>query len=292
MQTWQRIGKQRAVKAVALATVLAVAMVAPGGAFVAGASNGSGAQGSGGSFEAFIAALADDAVKGAIESSGQDASGYQGVIQSAVQNAVKSAFSSGGQADQSSNNDVVQQVTDTIGDVGNVDLGNIPQPDLSDNQAEAQQINAASTADVIAALLALLTGALPEVMEAIDLGEAAVIAKLTQAKAQVIAAFAQAGSAGASGPEMEALKNFALQQIDAAIVMIGGVFDQIRALVTAAFNEARDTIIRELTGIDLGEGIDIVLGKIAEIQTWVTNMLTGVQTLLQQLGAGLPVPLP
>ena len=296
MNIWKRIGKNRLIKTVALGTVLAVATVAPGGGFVAGATGGSSsAQASGGSFDAFISALADEVIR----STGIDSSTVEAHVSvaDAVRETVEAHVGSGTTpathtqttVDEQS---VAQLVAESIKEVEGLELPSMPPVDMSDQaaatQAQEAQFEAASTADVIAALLALLTSAQPQVMNAIDLAEAAVMAKLDDAKAQIIAAFAQASGAGASG--LEELQAFAIQQIDAAKVMIAQVFDQIRALVTAAFNEARDRIIEELTGIDFGDAVDEVLGEIAAIQTWLTNALAGVQALLEELGTGLPLP--
>jgi len=288
MNIWKRIGMGRLIKTIAVGTVLAVAMVAPGGAFVAGAtSSGSTTQGFGGSFDAFVTALADEVIR----SSGIDSSTVQAnvAIAEVLRETVEAHV---GGTTHTQTTSVAQQVADSISEIENLEVPLVPPVDMNDQaaaaQAQEEQLEAASTADVIAALLALLTSAQPQVMNAIDLAEAAVMAKLDDAAAQIVDAFAQASGAGASG--LEELEAFALQQIEAAKVMIAQVFDQIRALVAAAFDEARDRIISELTGIDFGDAVDEVLEDIAAIQTWLNNMLAGVESLLEELGTGLPLP--
>jgi hypothetical protein len=295
MKIWQKIGKGRLIKTTAVGVALAVATMAPGGAFVAGAASGEATtQRLGGSFDAFVLALADEVVR----STGMESQAITADVNVAdfVHQTISAALAGEETQTQTSTEvdeeAVAQQVIDSIRNIDTAQLPSLPQVDVSDDaaaaQAQEEEMSAASTAEVIAALLQLLTSAEPQVMAAIDTAEAAVIAKLTQARAQVIAAFAQAGGAGAGG--LEELEAFALQQIDAAIVMIGQVFDQIRAMVTAAFAEARNRIIEELTGVDFGDAVDEVLAEIAAIQTWLTNMLAGVQTLLEDLGTGLPLP--
>ncbi len=294
MKIWQKIGKARLIKATAVGVTLAVATMAPGGAFVAGATGGtSPAQVLGGDFSAFILAMADEVVR----STGMESHAITADVNVAdfVHQTISSALAGETQTQTTVQVDeeaVAQQVIDSIKNIDTAQLPSLPPVDVSDDaaaaQAQEEQMAQASTADVVAALLQLLTSAQPQVMAAIDAGEAAVIAKLIQARAQVVAAFAQAGGAGAGG--LEELEAFALQQIDAAISMIGQVFDQIRAMVTAAFTEARNRIIEELTGIDFGDAVDEVLAEIAAIQTWLTNALAGVQALLEDLGTGLPLP--
>lgn len=292
MRIWSRIGKGRVLKAVAVGTVLAVATVAPGGAFVSGAAGDSSSERLGGSFDAFVTALADEV----LQRSGIDSRTVVADVPVAgyVRQAFESQVGSTQPQDEPAVDEetVVREVADSFEQVTNLELPSVPSSgsgsEAAAAQAQSTQLEQASTADVVAALLALLATAQPEVLSAIDLAEAAVIAKLDQAAAQVVAAFAQAEEAGASG--LEELEAFALQQIEAAKVLIGQVFDQIRAMVIAAFDEARNRIIEELTGLDLGEAIDEVLAEIAAIETWLQNALAGVQVLLQELGAGLPLP--
>ncbi|MGH2668282.1 MAG: hypothetical protein ACRDKJ_10690 [Actinomycetota bacterium] len=294
MRIWQKIGRARLIKTTAIGVTLAVATMAPGGAFVAGATGGAApAQRLGGSFDAFILALADEVVR----STGMESQAITADVNVAdfVHQSISSALAGETQSETTAEVDeeaVAQQVINSIQNINAAELPSLPTVDVTDEtaaaQAQEEQMAQASTADVVAALLQLLTSAQPQVLAAIDAGEAAVIAKLTQARAQVIAAFDQASGAGAGG--LDELEAFALQQIDAAIVMIGQVFDQIRAMVVAAFAEAAERIVEELTGIDFGDAVDEVLADIAAIQTWLTNALAGVQQILEDLGAGLPLP--
>ncbi len=280
MRLWQRLGKFKAPGTLLLAAVFAIATISPGGAFSSSASEGSAPDAFGHSFEAFVAALADDAVIN--EGPAADAASGSSSASATVDADEATPDSDASVEAQVEPQSVVEQVDDYMADVQDVQV-DTPPADLSDitDQAAAQEaaLEVADAEDVIAALLALLNGAEPRVLAAIDTAEAAVLAKIDQAKADAIAGFAQIDAG-----ELEA---FVLSQLDFARVSVQGAFDQVRAMVVQAFAQARTSVVEELTGVDFGDGADEVLAKIAEIQLFVSNALAGVEAILANLGSGL-----
>lgn len=281
MGTWKRISKAKSSGAVVLAALVALATVSPGGAFTSNAAGGSASDAFGYSFDAFVSALADDAVE--TEGPAENAGSRSSSIDATVETDEASPEQDASVEAKTDHAPVVEQVNDFVQAIEDVQVNDAPPADLSDITDQATQQEAAlaqaSTEEVVAALLALLNGAEPQVLAAIDTAEALVIAKIDQAKAQAIAAFAQIDAG-----ELEA---FALSQLDFAKVSVQGAFDQIRALVVQAFAEARTTVVEELTGVDFGEAADQVLANIAEIQQFVNNALAGVQAILANLTTGL-----
>lgn len=297
MRNWKLNGRIKGSGAIVLAAVVALATVAPGGAYTSSAS-GSTAVGtaSGLSFEAFALALADDVTQQvtSMVASGASPEQIKQAAETHVRGEVGNLLGSlqvdaGSEQQQTSTSasfemaDVIEKLNQFV-ETDEVDLNNdVPAPNFADNAAEAQsqteELENASAEEVIAALLALLNGAEPEVMAAIDAAEAAVLALIDNARAQAVAGFAQIDL-----PELEA---FALAQIDMARAMVQQAFDQIRAQVAAAFAEARNRIIEELTGVDFGEALDDVLAEIAAIEDLLQTKLAEIQELLQNLPGGV-----
>jgi hypothetical protein len=274
MRTWKRISKVKSSGAIVLAALVALATVSPGGAFTSNAAGESASDAFGYSFDAFVSALADDAVEteAPAEDTGSGSSSAEVSVETDEATPEKDA-SVEAQADPAP---VVEQVTNDFADI---DVSDTPPADLSDVAAQAaaqeQQLEQADTEDVIAALLALLNSAEPQVLAGIDAAEAAVLAKVDKAKADTIVAFQQTEL-----PEEAAI----LAAIDNARLQVVQAFAMMRAKVVQAFADSRTTVIEELTGVDFGDGADEVLAKIAEIQQFVNNVLAGVQAILTNLG--------
>ena len=292
MRKWQRFGKVKGTGAALLAAVVAIATVSPGGAFTPSASGEvSVGTGPGLSFEAFALALADEVTQevtgivnagGSVEQAKQAAETH---VRAEVNNLIGSLGLEASTNDTSTSasfdtDAAVEKVKEYVQSFDDVDVSQTPPTNIDEYaaQAEAQEaeLQDASSEEVIAALLALLTSAEAEAMAGIDAAEAAVLAIIDQARADAVAAFAQTDM-----PEMEA---FVLAQIDAARVLVQQAFDQVRAQVQAAFAEARNRIIEELTGVDFGEALDEVLAEIARLQALVQDALDEVHALLQEIG--------
>lgn len=275
MRTWKRMSKVKGSGALVLAALVAIATVSPGGAFTSNAASESATPGVGYSFDAFVGALADDAVE--TEAPAEDAGSGEGsadvTLETDESTPDKDASVEAGTVPAP----VVEQVTNDFGDV---QVSDTPPADLSDVTAQAAaqeaELAQADAEDVIAALLALLNNAEPQVLAAIDAAEAAVLAKIDKAKADTIAAFENTEL-----PEEAQI----LAEIDNARAWVVYAFAQIRAKVVQAFADSRTTVVEELTGVEFGDAADVVLARIAEVQLLVNDALAHVQDVLDELNA-------
>jgi molybdopterin converting factor small subunit len=288
---WKGFGKAKGPGAVFVAVALAIATVVPGGAFTSSASaQGTEAFADGLSFRAFVSALADEAVQGAVDQVKAHYASLAPVLEAATGDPNFGAGTVNEQLDtvQSSArdlmNDALAQLPDEVDDnFEDVDVPEVPGVDLGDlqNQADGQEAELANadSDDVIAALLGLLNPTEAQVLAALAAAEAAVLAKIDDAKVKTIAALALV--------DLGAQEAFILSQIDAARAAVVQAFAMIRAQVIAAFAQARNAIVEELTGVDFGDAVDEVLAMIADIQSTVNSKLAQVQNLIDQLDLGL-----
>jgi hypothetical protein len=300
----QRFVKSKMTRAALGAAVLVGTLVSSGGALSSPAGVSSAA-GTGLSFPSFAGTFVEQVVQQQVSqamSSSHNGSGSAGSSAPSTSSASTGSSSSG-----SNGTDVASFVPHA--------------------QSVAPQVqSAASTQDVIDALLALLTSAQPKALAAIDTAEAAVIAKLEDAKTQINGAFTQVGQVQlpqtgqlsqlndpmvqqvlaqlglsdivgqatgqipqlTSGLGLGPIQQVAIAAIDNAEVLVRQAFAQVRAQVVAAFAQAANEIVTQLTGVDLGEGTQIVLDKIAEIQTQIDAALAHVQDILDSLNINLP----
>lgn len=247
---------------IVLAAALAIAAVSPGGALGSGENDaGSVPPSSGASFRAFATALMDEVVVPEIAEP--------------IVTAIQANTGTGDSVD------IYQAVTTAIAEATN-DASPTPAPTPSNATKQAaaqeQQVAQANTQDVINALLGLLDSSQPQVMAAIDAAEAAVLAKVDKARADTVAAFALTEL-----PEEAAI----LAHIDNARVLVQQAFDLVREQVNQAFADARNTILEELTGVDFGEASDVVLAKVAEVQSFVSEAMAEVQQMLEELGINI-----
>jgi hypothetical protein len=277
----QLLSKAKGPGAAALAAAVAIATVSPLGAFASGGTSTASGSAFGRSYEAFAMAWAEEIAA--------DVRARMSSVDTPSEALASVA-------------DVVQATLDHISagpsspapDIGSLDTGlgtdlpvlpDLPElPDPGDiggsPSSDEEQVTTQSATDVIDALLALLTSGETQVMAALDAAEAAVLARIDNAKARAVAAFAQT--------DMGETETYVLGQIDYARSLVEMAFDMIRAKVHAAFVEARNKVIEELTGIDFGDAVDEVLAKIAEIKEFVDFTLGRVNDVLGDLIGGLP----
>ena len=262
----------------AMAAVVAIATVSPGGA-LPGTGGPDSSQASGRAYASFVSDFVDQAVSQATAQAGsnQDAIQALGTVAEAVKRTVQSQLSTQSASSSQSQSNPVQSAA-----VGGITLP--PLPDLPDlpNLPELPTPGEGETPnvdDVIASLLALLNGAQADVLAALAIAEQAFLAMIDDAKAKATAAFAMG--------DFGSIETFVIEQLDWARTLVQQAFAMIRAKIIALFTDARNRVVEELTGVDLGEATEEVLAEIQRIRDFVDFLVDRVNDVIGNLVGGL-----